>query len=62
MSLWMCWRESKTHLPKAPVLIVIGDVVQENMRLNWFERRPLHGRRILVTQRSSAKSLEPEII
>ena len=50
MSLSDVLAREQDALPKAPVLIVIGDVVQENMRLNWFERRPLHGRRILVTR------------
>jgi uroporphyrinogen III methyltransferase/synthase len=33
-----------------PGLIVIGEVVTERERLNWFERRPLFGRRIIVTR------------
>lgn len=32
----------------SPLLIIVGDVVRERERTNWFERRPLHGRRILV--------------
>ena len=50
MSLSEVLTRDKDSLPNAPVLIVVGDVVQDNMRLNWFERRPLHGRRILVTR------------
>jgi len=32
----------------SPLLIILGDVVRERGRTNWFERRPLHGKRILV--------------
>ena len=33
-----------------PVLTVIGDVVRLRKKLNWFEERPLFGRRIVVTR------------
>ncbi|MCE5326276.1 MAG: uroporphyrinogen-III C-methyltransferase [Planctomycetaceae bacterium] len=33
-----------------PALIVVGQVVRLRERLNWFERRALHGRRIVVTR------------
>jgi len=33
-----------------PVLAVIGDVVQLRPHLNWFERRPLFGKRVVVTR------------
>ena len=33
-----------------PVLTVIGDVVKLREKLNWFEERPLFGRRIVVTR------------
>ena len=33
-----------------PTVIVIGDVVRLRGELNWFEQRPLFGRRILVTR------------
>ncbi len=35
-----------------PVLTIIGDVVRLRGKLNWFEKRPLFGRRIVVTRRS----------
>jgi uroporphyrinogen III methyltransferase / synthase len=34
----------------APAIIVIGDVVRLRTELNWFERRPLFGRRVVVTR------------
>ena len=35
---------------RPPVTIVIGEVVRLRERLSWFERRPLFGRRIVVTR------------
>ncbi|MDI3256538.1 MAG: uroporphyrinogen-III C-methyltransferase [Kyrpidia sp.] len=35
---------------RSPAIIVVGDVVRLRARLNWFERKPLFGRRILVTR------------
>jgi uroporphyrinogen III methyltransferase/synthase len=35
---------------KPPAIIVVGDVVSLRDRLIWFERRPLFGRRIVVTR------------
>ena len=35
---------------KAPAITVVGDVVGLRDRLGWFERRPLLGRRIVVTR------------
>jgi uroporphyrinogen III methyltransferase/synthase len=35
---------------KPPGLTVIGEVVRLRDKLNWFERRPLFGRRIVVTR------------
>ncbi|MCE5280143.1 MAG: uroporphyrinogen-III C-methyltransferase [Planctomycetaceae bacterium] len=41
-----------------PAMIVVGQVVRLRERLDWFERRPLHGRRIVVTRsREQASSL-----
>ncbi len=35
---------------KAPALIVVGPVVERREELAWLERRPLHGRRVVVTR------------
>ena len=34
----------------APAVAVIGEVVNERKKINWFEHRPLSGRRIVVTR------------
>ena len=35
---------------KAPALIVIGEVAKHRESLKWFEDRPLHGRKVVVTR------------
>jgi uroporphyrinogen III methyltransferase/synthase len=43
---------------KAPTLIVVGEVVKRRKQLAWLERRPLHGRRVVVTRaRAQASGL-----
>ena len=39
---------------KAPAVCVIGTVVLERDKLNWFENRPLFGKRIVVTRTAPA--------
>ena len=34
----------------SPAVAVIGDVVNERKKINWFEKRPLFGKRIVVTR------------
>jgi uroporphyrinogen III methyltransferase / synthase len=42
----------------APALIVVGAVVERHDQLGWLERRPLHGRRVVVTRaRAQASGL-----
>ena len=42
----------------APALIVVGRVVERREELAWIERRPLHGRRVVVTRaRAQASGL-----
>jgi len=46
----------------APAITVIGGVVAERGRLNWFENRPLHGKRIVVTRtREQASQLAGQL-
>jgi uroporphyrinogen III methyltransferase/synthase len=40
----------KTAGFQAPAVCVIGDVVKEREHINWFENRPLFGKRIIVTR------------
>ncbi|MEE9610229.1 MAG: uroporphyrinogen-III C-methyltransferase, partial [Desulfatiglandales bacterium] len=35
---------------KSPAIIVVGDIVNLRKELNWFENRPLFGRRVVVTR------------
>lgn len=44
------------HL-EPPTLIVVGEVVRLRSKLNWFETRPLFGKRVLVT-RAKPQALE----
>jgi uroporphyrinogen III methyltransferase / synthase len=46
------------ELVKAPALIVVGPVVGRRESLAWLERRPLYGRRVIVTRaRAQASGL-----
>ncbi len=46
----------------APAVVVIGDVVNERPRLDWFESLPLFGKRIVVTRtRSQAGELSARL-
>ncbi len=43
---------------KAPALIVVGEVAGRREQLEWLERRPLHGKRVVVTRaRAQASGL-----
>src|SRR6266536_1461805 len=45
-----------------PTVAVIGDVVKLRAKLNWFERRPLFGQRIVVTRtREQASQLSRQL-
>jgi uroporphyrinogen III methyltransferase/synthase len=50
------------HSITAPAITVIGDVVKLRPELNWFERRPLFGQRIVVTRtRAQASQLTQKL-
>lgn len=47
---------------KSPAVAVIGGVVNEREKINWFEKRPLFGKRIVVTRtREQAGGLSREL-
>ena len=47
----------------APAVTVIGEVVKLRTKLNWFERRPLFGQRIVVTRtREQASQLSKQLL
>ncbi len=43
-------RLAREHAVRPPAIIVVGGVVSLRSELNWFERRPLFGRRIIITR------------
>ena len=48
---------------EAPAVTVIGEVVKLRSKLNWFERRPLFGQRVVVTRtRDQASQLSQQLI
>ncbi|MBN2062472.1 MAG: uroporphyrinogen-III C-methyltransferase [Deltaproteobacteria bacterium] len=47
---------------KAPSVIVVGDVVRLREELNWFEEKPLFGRRILITRAREQASEFKELL
>ncbi|GIP39179.1 hypothetical protein J31TS4_24590 [Paenibacillus sp. J31TS4] len=47
---------------RSPAVIIVGDVVRLREKLAWFERKPLFGKRIVVTRaRSQASELADRI-
>lgn len=47
---------------KAPAVAIIGNVVKERENLNWFEGRPLFGKKVVVTRtRSQASELSKQL-
>lgn len=47
---------------KNPAVIIVGDVVSLRDKLNWFEKKPLFGKRVLVTRsREQASALSEAI-
>lgn len=47
---------------KAPAVAIIGNVVKERENLNWYEGRPLFGKKVVVTRtRSQASELSKQL-
>lgn len=42
--------KAEKHGFRAPAVLVIGEVVNLRKELNWFENRPLSGKRVIVTR------------
>jgi len=42
--------KSRTAGMGSPAVVILGDVVRHRDHLRWFDRRPLFGRRVLVTR------------
>jgi uroporphyrinogen III methyltransferase / synthase len=54
-------RAARAAVPN-PALIVVGDVVGLRAQLRWFDRRPLHGRTVLVPRtRQQASALSERL-
>jgi uroporphyrinogen III methyltransferase/synthase len=43
-------RKNKESQLEPPVLILVGEVIHLREKLNWFEKRPLFGKKILITR------------
>ncbi|MBI1824391.1 MAG: uroporphyrinogen-III C-methyltransferase [Nitrospirae bacterium] len=43
-------KKSDENELEPPVLILVGEVIQLREKLNWFEKRPLFGKKILITR------------
>ena len=56
-------RLARKNKIKPPAIIVVGEVVALRKNLNWFEKKPLFGRRIIVTRtREQASKLSRKLI
>ena len=55
-------RQIQEHGLKPPATIIVGEVVRLREKLNWFERLPLFGHRIVVTRaREQADALSAKL-
>ncbi len=45
-----------------PALIVVGEVVKLRQKLNWYESKPLFGRRVVVTRSRDQASIFAELL
>lgn len=51
---------AREHKISPPAILVIGDVVKLREKLNWYEKKPLHGQRILITRQLTDEFLKLE--
>ena len=55
--------EIKKNKIKSPSIIIIGDICKMRSKLNWFEKKPLFGKNIIVTRaRKNSSKLSKEIV
>lgn len=55
--------EIKKNKIKSPSIVVIGDICKMRSKLNWFEKKPLFGKNIIVTRaRKNSSKLSKKII
>ncbi|MFH0925384.1 MAG: uroporphyrinogen-III C-methyltransferase [bacterium] len=47
---------------KSPAVIIVGEVVKLRDTLNWFERKPLFGKKIVVTRAREQASILSELL
>ncbi len=45
-----------------PAIIVVGEVVQLRQKLNWYESKPLFGKRVVVTRSRDQASVFAEML
>lgn len=55
-------RKAENEAFKNPALIIVGEVVALREKLNWFEKKPLFGQRILVTRAREQASVLSEAL
>ncbi len=53
---------AREHRFEPPAVIVVGEVVRLRQRLRWFEKKPLFGRRILITRARSQAATFAELL
>ncbi|MCX8034478.1 MAG: uroporphyrinogen-III C-methyltransferase [Thermodesulfovibrio sp.] len=51
---------AKEHKISPPAILVIGDVVSLREKLKWYEKKPLHGHRVLITRHLTDDYLQLE--